>query len=625
MENNANYALVGALATAIIAALFAFVYWFAGPSSNVPMKAYDVVFTGTVSGIGRGTDVQFNGIKVGQVRNVALDPTDTANVVARIEVNAGTPVKADTRVLMGFQGLTGVGSVQLSGGTDTAGEPPVTEGHSVPTLHAEVSDFQSILDGLSATINGTSTAVSRLNGFLDTNDEKLNTTIANVETFSTALASNADGIEAFMASVSDAGQEIGPLAEEITKLSSDTRKLVNAVSPDQVAKAVSDVTSFTDSLSRNSGKVDEFFTTTAELSKNLNDLTIGLKDSMDVIDKVTAEIDPTAIGRVVDNVDTLSANMTSLTANINGIVETIPTGQIEQVIADVGTFAETLARNSGAVDTFVASASDLTKTLGAMAADLSPSIDVINATTAEIDPQAIGRLIDNADNASQELSTLATDLRGLAAAVPTADIQQVVADVGVFTDTLARNSTEIDKFFETTSTLSTTITSFVDGLNASAKVINEVAAGIDPQAIGRVIDNVDAFSRKLGDNADNVDTIVANVTSVSNGLTGSVDQVNEILAKINDTVSSTEGQGLFEELSAAAKSVRLLADQLNASTSNIAVGLNSFTSRGLASYTSLAEEARATLQSLDRVVRNLESNPQGLIFGGETVREYNKR
>ncbi|WDR05824.1 MlaD family protein [Devosia rhodophyticola] len=258
MENNANYALVGALATAIIAALFAFVYWFAGPSSSIPMKAYDVVFTGTVSGIGRGTDVQFNGIKVGQVRNVALDPTDTANVVARIEVNAGTPVKADTRVLMGFQGLTGVGSVQLSGGTDAAGAPAVPEGHTVPTLFAEVSDFQSILDGLSATINGTSTAVSRLNGFLDTNDTKLNATIANVETFSAALASNSDGIEAFMASVSDAGKEIGPLADEITKLSSDTRKLVNAVSPDQVAKAVNDVTEFTDSLSRNSSKIDDF-------------------------------------------------------------------------------------------------------------------------------------------------------------------------------------------------------------------------------------------------------------------------------------------------------------------------------------------------------------------------------
>jgi len=45
----------------------------------------------------------------------------------------------------------------------------------------------------------------------------------------------------------------------------------------------------------------------------------------------------------------------------------------------------------------------------------------------------------------------------------------------------------------------------------------------------------------------------------------------------------------------------------------------------LPGYASLAQEARATLQQLDRVVRNLESNPQGLIFGGDTVREYNKR
>ncbi|WDR05823.1 hypothetical protein PSQ90_16505 [Devosia rhodophyticola] len=346
---------------------------------------------------------------------------------------------------------------------------------------------------------------------------------------------------------------------------------------------------------------------------------------MAVIDKVTAQIDPDAVGRVIDNVDSFSANMTSLTSNLDGILKTIPAGQVEEVIADVGTFTESLARNSGEIDSFFASASDLSKTLGTLVDGLTSSVDVINAVAAEIDPKAIGRIIDNADTVSQELTTLTTDIRDIVAAVPTNDIQKVITDVGVFTDSLARNSGEIDRLFETTTTLANSITGFVDGLNSSAGVINEVAAAIDPQAIGRVIDNVDAFSRKLGDNADNVDTIVGNATTVSDSLIGSVDRLNEILAKVNDTVSSTKGQGLFEELSAAAKSVRQLADQLNTSTSNIAVGLNNFTSRGLANYSTLAEEARITLQRLDRVVRNLENNPQGLIFGGETVREYNKR
>ncbi|MCS6762382.1 MAG: hypothetical protein MO846_10770 [Candidatus Devosia symbiotica] len=62
MENKANYAVVGAAAMAVLIALF--VFWFAGPSSSAKIVGYEVMFTGTVSGIGTGTEMQFNGIKI---------------------------------------------------------------------------------------------------------------------------------------------------------------------------------------------------------------------------------------------------------------------------------------------------------------------------------------------------------------------------------------------------------------------------------------------------------------------------------------------------------------------------------------------------------------------------------
>lgn len=437
MENNANYALVGVLAAAVFAALFAFVYWFAAPAANVALKPYDIVFTGTVSGIARGTDVTFNGIRIGQVSTVQLDPEDSNRVVARVDVDATVPIRADTKVMTGFQGLTGGGSVQLSGGTVAAGDPPVGPGRAVPTLYAQVSDFQSIIDGLSSTVNGASTAVSRINSLLDANDDKINTTLANIESFSSALAANSDGVQNALASISEAGKQIGPMAEQIGDLSAKVSALVEAVPPEDVAK--------------------------------------------------------------------------------------------------------------------------------------------------------------------------------------------VVADVTIFSDSLARNSDQIDKFFATTSVLSDNLTQLTEGLHSAVAVIDQVAAEIDPTIVGRVLANVDKFATSLGNNTDNVDTIVANVTSVTDQLTRSVEKVDSILAQVDSSVSSVEGQGLFNDIAQAAQSVRALADQLNASTARIASGLNDFTSRGLSEYTALAVDARGTLQRLDRVVRNLENNPQGLIFGGETVRDYTKQ
>ena len=531
MENKANYAVVGAVALAVLMSLFGFVYWFAGPTNSTETREYEVIFTGTVSGLSPSTEVQFNGIKIGQVRAVHLDPTNINRVIARIEIDAAIPIRADTRALMGFQGLTGVGSLQLSGGTNEAGPPPVGEGRTVPTLYANVSDFQSILDGLSSTINGTATAVDRLNGFLDENDQKLNQTITNVTTFTDALAANADDVQDALATIAEAGQQVGPMAEQIGDLSTKLGELADSIPPERVTQVVDNIASFSDTLSHNAGRVDAFF----------------------------------------ESASTLSSDLTAMSATLSG------------------------------------------------------SIDRIDAVTSAVDPEAVSRIITNVDDVSGQVGGLTTQLQDLLDAVPPERVATVVADVSTFTDSLARNADEIDSLFAATGTLSEGIPTMVRNLDPAVVKINEVAAQIDPTLISRMLANIDQFTTQLGDNSADVDIIVGNLNEVSSSLVGSAGKVDEILDKVDSSVTNAEGEGVFEQVGAAAVSIRELADQLNTSTASIAVGLNNFTANGLPSFGALAQEARATLQRLDRVVRNLENNPQGLIFGGETVREYNKR
>lgn len=540
MENKANYALVGALSLALVVALFGFVYWFAGPASSVAVKPYDVVFTGEVSGVRTGTDVLFNGVQVGQVRGVTLDPNDSGRVIVRIEVAESTPVRADTKTVLGFQGLTGLGSLQLSGGTAAAGEPQPAPGLTNPTLYADTSNFQSILDGVASTVTGANTAVERLNAFLDTNATKLDSTITDVQSFSAALAANSPGLERFLSGVADAGEQIGPMADEIRNLSQDLRALVNAVPAEQVTRVVGDVSTFTDSLARNADQIDAFFATTQTLSADLNDITTRLRSSAAAVEAVTAEIDPEAVGRAVDNLDS---------------------------------FAQTLSSNSENFDTIVS-----------------------NVTTM-----------------SQSLSA------------SSGQVTQVISDVGTFGASLARNADQVDSFFSATSTLSGDLETITTSLKTSATAIEAIMAEVDPTAVGTAIDDVSRFANRLGDNSDNVDAIMTNARELTASLNASSAQVDSILTRIDNLVGDADGQGMFDDISEAAQSVRVLADQLNAATSQIARGLNDFTSRGLSEYTSLAVDARSTLQRLDNVVRSIEQNPQSLVFGGQTVRDYTKQ
>ncbi len=70
MERNANYALVGLISTILLIAMIVFIFWLANFAFSAKYDTYHVVFHGPVSGLTRGGDVQFNGIKVGEVSDI---------------------------------------------------------------------------------------------------------------------------------------------------------------------------------------------------------------------------------------------------------------------------------------------------------------------------------------------------------------------------------------------------------------------------------------------------------------------------------------------------------------------------------------------------------------------------
>ena len=116
METRAPFVIVGAFVLAAIVAVFGFVYWLHNTGGLGPRKTYHVQFDGSVPGLLVGAGVLFNGIRVGEVTDLALAPDSPRRVNATISVASNTPVRADTKVGLEFQGLTGVPVVALEGG-----------------------------------------------------------------------------------------------------------------------------------------------------------------------------------------------------------------------------------------------------------------------------------------------------------------------------------------------------------------------------------------------------------------------------------------------------------------------------------------------------------------------------
>jgi phospholipid/cholesterol/gamma-HCH transport system substrate-binding protein len=204
MEIRAPYALLGVFVLAVIGAVFGFVYWLHNTAGLGERAVYRVRYENTVSGLLKGAAVLFNGIRVGEVTELQLDPKNPKQVMVTIAVVAATPVRSDTQAGLEFQGLTGVPVVTLQGGsadpaawTTKPGEPPML----VADPFAGQSMTQAARD-----------ALRRVDTVLAENSEPLRSTIANLQTFSAALARNSDRVDAIVAGVERLTGGGGPAA-----------------------------------------------------------------------------------------------------------------------------------------------------------------------------------------------------------------------------------------------------------------------------------------------------------------------------------------------------------------------------------------------------------------------------
>lgn len=185
METRANYLLIGLFTLASILGAFGFVYWFNTAGGAGERTTYRVLFEGSVAGLRTGSAVQFNGIRVGEVTDLRLDPAQPRKVVAVIAVDKSVPVRTDTQVGLDYQGLTGAAAVSMKGGSDTA--PPLADG--VLTVDNAGQDVtQAARDML-----------RRLDALVADNEAVLRVSIKNIEAFTNTLAGNSARIEHILA------------------------------------------------------------------------------------------------------------------------------------------------------------------------------------------------------------------------------------------------------------------------------------------------------------------------------------------------------------------------------------------------------------------------------------------
>lgn len=250
METRANYALIGAFTLAVAFAAFGFVYWFSGPSQIGRQDVYQIVFSGSVSGLTRGSAVLFNGVKVGEVTHLAIAEEDPSKVDVLVKIDNRTPVKTDTRARLETRGFTGVADVLLVGGTSGAARLTALEGQRYPQIQAERSEIQNLLGNVQNLSTKAAEVLTKLDRLIDENGPSISATLKNAETVSKSLADNSASISSFIRDASEVAQSMKPVAARLDGVLAAGEKTIKALDPRQLKIITANIAEASKGLNR---------------------------------------------------------------------------------------------------------------------------------------------------------------------------------------------------------------------------------------------------------------------------------------------------------------------------------------------------------------------------------------
>lgn len=226
----------------LVGAFSAFLLAVAGSVLWKSEDTYFVRYTDTsVAGLQIGGGVVYQGIVLGTVDDIEIDPANVEDIIVTMQLEEGTPIKTDVRARIVPVGITGLSRIELSGGTQDAERLPpgsfVTAGQSTMTDLTE--SLQSILTNINVVLEDISGVLT------PATVRRVDTIIANVEEI---VLDNRESVASSLDQFGAAAEGLAGSVRDAERLVGELRRSVEAADVAERAREVSDVVGRTGDL-----------------------------------------------------------------------------------------------------------------------------------------------------------------------------------------------------------------------------------------------------------------------------------------------------------------------------------------------------------------------------------------
>ncbi|HEY0288321.1 MAG TPA: MlaD family protein [Pseudomonas sp.] len=250
METRAHHVLIGLFTVIVVTAALLFGLWLAKSSVDTAFKDYQIVFNEAVTGLSRGSAVQYSGIKVGDVVQLKLDPQDPRRVLAQIRITGDTPIKEDTQAKLALNGITGTSIIQLSGGTPQSPEL-VGEQDKLPTIIAAPSPIARLLNNSNDLMTGINVLLHNANElFSSKNVQTLTQTLEHLEQTTGAIADQRDDIRQALKQLTVLSKQAGGTLEQTSLLMRNANNVLTSDGKQVIGSAANAMKSLEQSSAR---------------------------------------------------------------------------------------------------------------------------------------------------------------------------------------------------------------------------------------------------------------------------------------------------------------------------------------------------------------------------------------
>lgn len=166
MESRVNYTAIGVFILLFSVALVAFAFWLGKYNQDERQyHRYKVYMTESVSGLAPEAAVKFQGVDVGKVESIQINPHNSEEVELTLKIKKETPIKTDSNAILKFYGITGLAFIEIAGGSRHA--PLLSNGKdTVLTIPSSPSLIRRLDESLGNVASKLSTTLDRANQLL---------------------------------------------------------------------------------------------------------------------------------------------------------------------------------------------------------------------------------------------------------------------------------------------------------------------------------------------------------------------------------------------------------------------------------------------------------------------------